>query len=68
MNILNKQKLVFIGAVVGAIVGFFYWKEVGCLSGTCAIKSVWYNMTGYGLVMGGLLGSIIQEQFKKKKS
>lgn len=67
MNILHKQKLVFIGAAVGAIVGFFYWKEIGCLSGTCAIKSVWYNMTAYGLLLGGLFGSIIQEQFKKKK-
>lgn len=67
MSILSNQKLVIIGATVGAIVGFFYWKEVGCLTGTCAIQSVWYNMTAYGLFMGGLLGSIIQGQFQKKK-
>jgi hypothetical protein len=65
MNILNKQKLVIIGATVGAIAGFFYWKEVGCLTGTCAIQSVWYNMTAYGLLMGGVLGSIIQGKKKK---
>ena len=63
---LKNQKLIFIGATLGAIIGFFYWKEVGCLSGTCAIQSVWYNMTAYGLILGGLFGSIIQEQFKKK--
>jgi hypothetical protein len=65
MNILNKQKLVIIGATVGAIVGFFSWKEVGCLTGSCAIKSVWYNMTAYGLLLGGLFGSIIQGKKKK---
>ncbi len=63
---LKNQKLILIGAILGAIIGFFYWKEVGCLTGSCAIKSVWYNMTAYGLVLGGLFGSIIQEQFKKK--
>ncbi len=67
MNILSNQKLVIIGATVGAIVGFFYWKEVGCLTGSCAIQSVWYNMSAYGLLLGGLFGSIIQGQFQKKK-
>jgi len=65
MNILNKQKLVIIGATVGAIAGYFYWQEVGCLTGSCAIQSVWYNMTAYGLLLGGLFSSIIQGQFKK---
>ena len=67
LTILKNQKLIIIGATLGAVIGFFYWKEIGCLSGNCTIKSVWYNMTAYGLTLGGLFSSIIQEQFKKKK-
>ncbi len=65
MTILKNQKLVIIGATIGAIAGFFYWKEIGCLTGTCTIQSVWYNMTVYGLLVGGVFGSIIQEKKKK---
>lgn len=67
MNFIKNQKLVFIGAAIGAIVGFLYWKEIGCLSGTCTIQSVWYKMTLYGTVMGALLASIAKDYVKKKK-
>ena len=35
----QKNYLPIIGIFVGAIVGYFYWKEVGCASGTCMISS-----------------------------
>lgn len=54
-----KKYIIAAGAILGAIAGYFYWKEVGCLSGTCLISSVWYNSTAYGAVMGGLLTSLI---------
>ena len=36
-NWIIKNKLYFIGASIGALGGFLYWKYVGCLTGTCAI-------------------------------
>lgn len=51
------------GMVAGAIAGYFYWKFVGCSSGSCAITSRPLNSSIYGAVMGGLLFSI----FKKNK-
>jgi len=51
-----RYKLVF--AVVGAIGGFLYWKFVGCNSGTCPIKSVWYFSTLWGMAMGYLFGDL----------
>ena len=60
--------IVFSGA--GALGGFLYWKFVGCLSGTCMIKSVWYWSTLYGLLFGYVTGGLVKEvsfKFKKKK-
>ena len=44
-----------IGVILGATVGLLYWKFVGCNTGHCPIQSVWYNSTGYGALMGGLI-------------
>ncbi len=54
------------GAAAGAIGGFAYWKYVGCLSGTCAIKSNWYLMVPWGAVLGFLAGSVIGDLIRKK--
>jgi hypothetical protein len=69
-SIISKHLLTIVFAVAGAIAGFFYWKYVGCQSGTCVIKSVWYLSTLFGLVMGGLLGNMAEDlvvKFKKEK-
>jgi hypothetical protein len=44
--------------ITGALWGFLYWKFIGCTSGTCPIKSVWYLMTIWGTAMGYLLGDL----------
>ncbi len=64
--ITNRFRILFI--VLGAIAGFLYWKFVGCESGTCKIKSVWYWSTLYGAIFGYLIGDIILGLIKKKKS
>ena len=61
---LHQYRLVIIGIVLGAVIGFMYWKLIGCNSGTCVITSKWHNSTVYGAVMGGLFLSI----FKKEKN
>lgn len=63
----NKNKLYLIGALLGAIGGFFYWKLVGCASGTCAITSSPINSTLYGAMMGALILSIFQKEIKTTK-
>ncbi len=32
---LNTYKLAILGVIIGAIAGYFYWKYVGCITGTC---------------------------------
>lgn len=60
----GKNKLYFLGAVVGALAGFLYWRYVGCLTGTCAITSSPVNSTLYFAMMGAILFGM----FKKEKS
>lgn len=61
-SFLSKNALVIIGVLVGALVGFMYWKFVGCNSGTCAITSKPLNSTAYGALMGSLLFSIFKKE------
>ncbi|MFH6967198.1 DUF6132 family protein [Flavobacterium sp. FlaQc-28] len=61
----KKHLLTIIGVIIGATAGYFYWKFVGCNSGSCAITSNPYNSTIYGAVMGGLLFSIFKNNKNK---
>lgn len=62
-----KNRLTLIGVVIGAVGGFIYWQQVGCLSGTCAITSTWHNSTAYGALMGGLLFSSFKREQKNEQ-
>jgi hypothetical protein len=64
MNFILKYKLIFIGAILGAVGGYAYYYFIGCANGTCAISSKPINSTLYGSFMGGLLFS----NFQKNKS
>ena len=67
---IKKHLIVIVFSGTGALGGFLYWKFVGCMSGTCIIKSVWYWSTLYGLLFGYVTGGLVKEvsyKFKKKK-
>jgi hypothetical protein len=64
-TIWKNYKLELIGAVVGTLAGYLYWKFVGCSSGTCAITSKPLNSSLYGLVMGALFFSMFKKQKPK---
>ena len=66
-SFIKKHLFIIIFTLAGAIGGFLYWKFVGCLSGTCPIKSVWYLSTIWGLALGYLTGSIIKDMIIKYK-
>lgn len=59
-TILRKYMLTITGIVVGAVAGFFYWKFIGCTTGTCYIQSNPVRMTLYGALLGGLVLNIFQ--------
>ena len=65
---IKQKKLSILFLVLGGIGGFLYWKFVGCTSGTCAIKSVWYWSTLWGAAMGYLIGDFITDIFLRIKN
>jgi F0F1-type ATP synthase assembly protein I len=58
--LLKKYKKDLIGIALGAIAGYFYWKFIGCSSGTCMITSKPINSTLYGAVMGYLVAGMFK--------
>jgi len=67
METIRKKRIALSFLVLGAIGGFLYWRFVGCTSGTCAIKSVWYWSTLWGAAVGYLVGDFISYLLEKRK-
>jgi len=63
----NKYLLIVLGVLLGAISGFVYWNYFGCTNG-CPIRSIWWRMTLWGAVMGGLVMSIVSDYFFRQPS
>ena len=62
------KKLYVMGALTGALIGYFYWQQIGCNSGTCVITSKPLNSTIYGAAMGALLFGMLKKENNKKVS
>lgn len=67
MKSKNKYLITTAGIITGATIGFFYWKFIGCENG-CSIKSVWWRMTLWGGVIGGLLTNMLLDFYIKLKA
>jgi hypothetical protein len=63
-ELMKKYLLYLVGAAVGGLGGFLYWKYEGCLTGTCKITSSPVNSTLYFAMMGALLFSMFKKQEK----
>lgn len=63
----NNNILYLLGALAGAIAGYFYWQQIGCVSGTCAITSKPLNSTIYGAIMGALLLGLFKKEKKDQR-
>jgi hypothetical protein len=67
MTIISKYKWQLIGSVLGGIIGFLYWQQIGCENG-CPLKSRWQTMVPYGILMGYLLSDLAISFFKTQKT
>lgn len=67
ITFIKQYILWIIGVMAGALAGYIYWQQVGCLSGSCSITSSPINSTLYGAVMGGLLLNLFKKEKSKEK-
>jgi len=66
-GLLKKIPLLSaIGIAVGALGGYLYYSQIGCVSGTCAITSNPWMSTAWGAAFGYLVFDMFKA--KKKKS
>lgn len=63
MQIVKNNWTYALGAILGAVAGYLYWRYVGCSTGSCPITSSPTISSIYGAVMGLLIGGT----FKKTK-
>lgn len=63
---IRKHKIGLLLIVPGVIGGYLYWYYIGCLSGTCPLKSNWYYTVLFGGLIGYFIGDIIDDYIKKK--
>ena len=54
----KKMIRIILGIVIGALLGFGYYKFVGCSTGSCPITSNPLISTLYGAVMGAVVAGI----------
>lgn len=66
MKKLSEFQWGMIGVLIGGLGGYLYWKEIGCLTGTCPLKSQWQTMIPYGMVMGYLVTSVFYGFFARR--
>jgi len=67
LKLIKKERLMLIGAALGAVAGYLYWFFIGCSSGTCPITSSPINSTLYGIILGALMLSLFKKKEKKQK-
>jgi len=54
-------KRIALGGLIGALLGYIYYVQIGCISGTCAITSNPVSSSIYGAILGGLVLELIHD-------
>ena len=53
-TIFRKYWKTALFTLLGAVLGFAYWRIIGCSSGTCPLTSNWHTTVLFGGIIGYL--------------
>lgn len=56
----NKTMAIMIGVVAGAVVGYLYYRFIGCRTGACVITRNPITSMLYGALLGGLAANVLK--------
>ena len=58
---MGREKMIkiLIGVLAGGVIGFLYYRFIGCVSGACIISRNPYLSTIYWALLGGLVAKIL---------
>lgn len=68
MKFLKQNIITIIGGIIGGVLGYLYWFNIGCVNGQCMMKSNPYITVFYGMLIIGIISSIINDKFFKKRN
>lgn len=54
-------KRIALGGLIGALLGYIYYVQIGCISGTCPIISNPISSSIYGAILGALVLELIHD-------
>ena len=54
-------KRIALGGLIGALLGYIYYIQIGCISGTCPITSNPISASIYGAILGALVLELIHD-------
>jgi hypothetical protein len=60
---MKNYLILGIGMAVGGVLGYLYYRYVGCANGTCKITSNPYYSVLYGVLLGYLVIDLIKSRF-----
>jgi hypothetical protein len=64
-KLFNKNRLYIIGAIAGAVIGYCYYKLIGCSTGSCPITSHPINSMLYFSLLGILFSGLFKKNIRK---
>lgn len=54
-------KRIFLGGLAGTLLGYIYYVQIGCISGTCPITSNPISASIYGAILGALILELVYD-------
>jgi len=62
-SVIQKYWKYVVFPAAGALLGFLYWRFVGCRTGSCPITANWHT----SVLFGSLIGFLVVPTGKKKE-